>query len=201
VDSIAESPASGHPSAIETAGPIPAPTVQEPPLPEFQVVEAESPEAPRPRSAALPEPTESAVLPGPAELPEARAAAGPRALVVEDSITARVFVARLLEQAGFSVRAVSSAAELFAELAADPWALILVDVELPDAQGTDFLQAISHRLEEGSPRTALMALVRDAADVALAREAGLIHTLSKPVDPERLMERLRQLGLAPGGGQ
>jgi len=186
---VPESPAAGPLAAIEPPEPVLAPAAREPLAPE-------SPEALAP----APEPREldSAARPEPVELPEATPASGPRALVVEDSITARVFVTRLLEQSGFLVRAVTTAAELFAELKADPWAVILVDVELPDAQGTDFLRTISHRLEEGSPRTALVALVRDAADAALAREAGLIHTLSKPVDPEKLIERLSQLGLAHG---
>jgi len=200
--SVPQSPAASHLAATVPPEPVHAPAVQELLPPEPPAAQAPAPEPPRAHPAPPPEPLEpeSAALSEPAALPKATAAAGPRALVVEDSIAARVFVTRLLEQAGFSVRAVSSAAELFVELAGDPWTLILVDVELPDAQGTDFLQAVSHRLEENAPRTALVALVRDAADVALARAAGLIYTLSKPVDPEKLVDRLSQLGLATGDG-
>ena len=123
-----------------------------------------------------------------------------RALVAEDSISARIFLSRLLEQQGWVVRSVSSSAELFAELRAPAgspasWGLVCVDVDLPDAQGVMFLRSVVDRQPEGG--TAVVALVRDAADITVAKAAGIHHTLSKPFGRESLVRLLERLGLAP----
>ncbi|HEY3214854.1 MAG TPA: hypothetical protein VGK93_00025, partial [Candidatus Eisenbacteria bacterium] len=57
-----------------------------------------------------------------------------RALVAEDSISGRIFLWRLLEQQGFEVHTVTTAAQLEAARQAGPWALVCADVELPDSR-------------------------------------------------------------------
>jgi CheY-like chemotaxis protein len=116
-----------------------------------------------------------------------------RALVAEDSITARIFLTRLLEQQGFEVVAVDRASELNAALAGGAWSLVCVDVELPDARGTNLLRAVRDRLQQDAP---LVALVRDDQDVAAARVAGVWRTLLKPVEPGALRLLLARIGLA-----
>jgi len=165
-----------------------------------------------PQGAMAPEPMEEAELPADSAEPEAGpqpaepaiggeprhgldATAGitRRALVAEDSITARIFLTRLLEQQGFEVVAVERAAELNAELAGGPWSLVCVDVELPDAHGASLLNGVRERLPEHVP---LVALVRDDHDIATARVAGVWRTLLKPVEPGALRRLLARLGLA-----
>jgi len=125
------------------------------------------------------------------------------ALVAEDSITASIFLARLLEQQGFLVRTVGTAAELAAELARGDWALICVDVELPDGQGREHLRAVreaSERLQAaGAGPVALIALVRDPDDVAEAQAAGITRALRKPFNREGLEILLRRIGAIAGG--
>lgn len=116
-----------------------------------------------------------------------------RALVAEDSITARIFLTRMLEQQGFEVVAVDRAAELNTALAGGAWSLVCVDVELPDARGTGLLRSVRDRLPEGTP---LVALARDDQDVAAARVAGVWRTLLKPVEPGALRRLLARVGLA-----
>jgi CheY-like chemotaxis protein len=125
--------------------------------------------------------------------PEATAGITRRALVAEDSITARIFLTRLLEQQGFEVVAVERAAELNAALAVGPWSLTCVDVELPDAHGAALLRGVRERLPEQTP---LVALVRDDHDIATARIAGVWRTLLKPVEPGALRRLLARLGFA-----
>ena len=110
-----------------------------------------------------------------------------RVLVAEDSLTARIFLTRMLEQHGFEVTAVARASELSARLDAGPWALLFVDTELPDASGPEALKAASRA---SAP---LVALVRDRHDVEVASAAGVSRVLRKPFDPDELDALLTRL--------
>jgi CheY-like chemotaxis protein len=65
--------------------------------------------------------------------------ARPRVLVVDDEPTVRTVARLMLEGAGFSVTEVGDAASAVARLRADerPFAVILLDVTLPDRHGPD----------------------------------------------------------------
>jgi CheY-like chemotaxis protein len=123
--------------------------------------------------------------------------------VAEDSLTASIFLARLLEKHGFIVRTVETAAELARELARGDWALVCVDVELPDRRGREHLVATRTALERahaGRPvPPALIALVRDLDDAAAAQAAGITRVLRKPFDRDALAELLRRIGITTGG--
>jgi CheY-like chemotaxis protein len=132
------------------------------------------------------------------EAPSATASAPPvrrpmlNALVAEDSITARIFLARLLTRLGFDVSTVDTAAALRAELERCPWSLVCVDIELPDEAGTAFLAGLAAR---HGARTPFVALVRDADDRVAARRAGFERMLRKPFDHQELEQVLGRLGL------
>jgi len=125
------------------------------------------------------------------------------ALVAEDSLIASIFLTRLLEQQGFLVRAVVTGAELKQELERSPWNLVCVDIELPDHRGADHLREVREALEAAAGRAghappALIALVRDAEDIAAARAAGISRMLRKPFGRGALLEQLQRAGLFPG---
>jgi CheY-like chemotaxis protein len=132
------------------------------------------------------------------EAPSATASAPPvrrptlNALVAEDSITARIFLARLLRRLGFDVSTVDTAAALRTELERGTWSLVCVDLELPDEAGTAFLAGLAAR---HGARTPFVALVRDAEDRVAARRAGFEHLLRKPFDHRELDQVLGRLGL------
>ena len=142
---------------------------------------------------------EGAAGPAPAEAAARRPTAAPapgrkyarRVLLGEDSITARIFLTRLLEQQGFEVVGVERAVDLHLALADGPWALVCVDVELPDARGSQLLRGVRGRLPA---EAAIVALARDDRDVAAARVAGVGLTLRKPVEPGALRRLLERLG-------
>lgn len=118
------------------------------------------------------------------------------ALVAEDSITARIFLARLLTRQGFDVRTVDTAAALRSELERGGWTLTCVDIELPDETGAAFLAGLVARHGAG---TAFVALVRDADDRAAARRAGIERMLRKPFDEREIDLLLGRLGLPAAG--
>jgi len=166
--------------------------------------------APAPSGSAAPDtpagvpPPPEPPRPTPAETGSPRRARRFRsALVAEDSLIASIFLTRLLEQQGFLVRAVVTGAELKQELDRSPWNLVCVDIELPDHRGADHLREVREALEAAAARAghappALIALVRDAEDIAAARAAGLTRTLRKPFGRGALMEQLQRAGLFPG---
>jgi len=117
-----------------------------------------------------------------------------RVLVAEDSITAGIFLERLLQQHGFTVRTVGTAGELRAWLAGECWDLVLADVDLPDAHGARWLQGMAARRADGAPAP-LVALVRDDEDATLARSVGILHALRKPFERDELEHLLAVLGL------
>jgi CheY-like chemotaxis protein len=165
--------------------PAQAPPRREPPQepsPESAAPAARAATASPARRAPAPPP------PTPARLP---------ALIAEDSITARIFLTRMLEQHGLEVEAVDTAAELHRRLATRAWAVVCVDVELPDARGEDLLRGV---LAGGAGRVpTVVALVRDEADLAAARGAGISRALRKPFDQSEVVDLLARLGLARGG--
>lgn len=177
-----------------TAAPSESPAHSAPP-------EASAPSHAPARAAAPSAPREPAAHAQPSRPP---APAVGQALVAEDSITARIFLVRLLEQRGLAVHAVSTAAQLRALLPHGPWAVVCADVELPDARGEAFLLELMR--SAGSSHSPLVALVRDAADEAMARAAGVAATLRKPYEREALDRVLARLvpnlpgGARPGDG-
>ena len=158
-----------------------------------------APALPSPGSARAPDPVPAAPIRA-AQAPSTTASASPvrrpmlNALVAEDSITARIFLARLLTRLGFDVSTVDTAAALRAELERCPWSLVCVDIELPDEAGTAFLAGLAAR---HGARTPFVALVRDAEDRAAARRAGFERMLRKPFDHQELEQVLGRLGLLP----
>ena len=77
----------------------------------------------------------------PIEAPVARQGQGVRVLVVEDSTAVRHLAVRILEAAGYTVRAASSPAEVVAAGAGDA-DMILTDVVMPGMSGIDMVAAL-----------------------------------------------------------
>jgi CheY-like chemotaxis protein len=120
-----------------------------------------------------------------------------KALIAEDSITARHGLARLLERDGFEIEIAATAAEMELALERGGWALVLLDVELPDARGAALLDRARKRALAAAPGAAVVALVRDAEDEAEAHAAGIARWLRKPWNPEDVARLLAELGLGP----
>jgi CheY-like chemotaxis protein len=161
------------------------------------VVATEAPGAVEPPAVAAP--------PGAEPAPAAPVGAPRRALVAEDSIAARIYLARLLEQEGYDVHAVATAAALRESLAAGPWTLICADSGLAETPEGGSLGEMARAAALAG--ATLVALVRDAEDESAARAAGVNVTLRKPFERdvlERLLERhtpeiAGPSGSTPGG--
>ena len=125
---------------------------------------------------------------------------GRRILLVDDNESAREVIGDLLSGMTFKVTAVPSGAAALAELrqasaAGDPYALVLLDWQMPVMDGMTTAREI--RALALSPPPPLLMLTAYGRDMppGLAEQAGFEDVLLKPVSPPLLLETvLRVLG-------
>ena len=132
-------------------------------------------------------------------------AAGPsartsrRALIVDDSLVARVALARVLEREGWVVEEAADAGQMWDMLMDSEWTVVFVDVSLPDASGRAHLRSLVARQLVTLQRFELVALTRDGAERRLADEAGITRTLQKPFGAGAVEVLLRDLPVPAAG--
>jgi signal transduction histidine kinase/CheY-like chemotaxis protein len=135
----------------------------------------------------------------PAEAPEAAADDVAdqeiRVLAADDNATNRLVLQTLLAQAGITPTMVEDGAQALAAWRAQPWDVVLLDVQMPVMDGIDAARAI--RAEEaagGRPRTPIVALTANVMTHQLAsyREAGMDDCVAKPIEAARLYAALAQ---------
>ena len=108
-----------------------------------------------------------------------------RALIVDDSLVARMGLARVLEREGWEVEGVERAEQMWPLMKTTAWTVVFVDVSLPDANGREHLRALVAQQLAASQRFELVALTRDGAERRLADEAGITRTLAQAVRRRR----------------
>ncbi|GEN06159.1 Hpt domain-containing protein [Myxococcus fulvus] len=92
-----------------------------------------------------------------------------RALVVDDSLTARALHRAMLEAGGFSVHLAASGARALDRLATDTYDVVICDLDMEEMDGTQLIA----RLREKRETASLPVILVSAHDSAAARERGL----------------------------
>jgi CheY-like chemotaxis protein len=113
-------------------------------------------------------------------------AGGVRVLVVEDDPDAREGLRRLLEDWGYGVAVARDGREALEVARAQPAAVALVDIGLPEIDGYAVARRLREELGEAAPF--LVALTGHAAaeDRSMALSSGFDAYLAKPIDFSRL---------------
>ncbi|MEH3039079.1 MAG: response regulator transcription factor [Sphingomonas paucimobilis] len=120
-----------------------------------------------------------------------------RILIVEDDAPLARSIVALLRGAGHAVDHVAGGDDALMVLATEPYALVVLDVGLPDLDGFAVLQALRKR---GDRVPVLMLTARDALDDRVrGLDLGADDYLRKPFAPEELEARIRALGRRRGG--
>ncbi|MCF8827304.1 response regulator [Xanthomonas campestris] len=115
-------------------------------------------------------------------------------LVVDDNAVTRYSVRRVLEHHQFVVEEAGTGGEGLVRLAAEAFAAVVLDVNLPDMSGFDIVRTL-----RAEPRTALLPVVHVSAasiatgDMITGLDAGADAYLIHPVDPNVLVATLRTL--------
>ncbi len=114
-----------------------------------------------------------------------------RVLLVEDDDRLASSVANQLRQAGFAVDVVARGADALRESAISPYDAIVLDLQLPDADGMEICRRLRER---GTPVRIIMATARDGvADRITGLDTGADDYLVKPYSVQELIARLRAL--------
>lgn len=120
-----------------------------------------------------------------------------RILLIEDDAPLARGLTALLRAAGHAVDHVATGEDGLHFAAAERYALIVLDVGLPDLDGFAVLAALRRR---GERAAVLMLTARDALDDRVrGLDLGADDYLRKPFAPEELEARIRALGRRRGG--
>lgn len=115
-----------------------------------------------------------------------------RILIVEDDAPLARSITALLRNAGHAVDHVACGEDVAAITAEEPYALVILDVGLPDVDGFTVLERLRRR---GERVPVLMLTARDALDDRVrGLDLGADDYLRKPFDPAELEARVRALG-------
>jgi signal transduction histidine kinase/ActR/RegA family two-component response regulator len=120
---------------------------------------------------------------------------GLRVLAVDDDPDALRLLFDILEAAGATVIAVSSAAEALEKLQSESPNVLVADLAMPDADGFDLIKQVrrmSNPVQRDIPAAALTAYAR-AGDRAKSLRSGFQIHLAKPIDPVELVAAVRGL--------
>ena len=114
-------------------------------------------------------------------------------LVVDDSLTVRMNLLETLAAAGLEAAACASLAEAREALATGRFALVILDVLLPDGDGIALLEEI-----RAAPRTREMAVMllsseAEVRDRVRGLRTGADEYIGKPYEPSYLVARARAL--------
>lgn len=123
----------------------------------------------------------------------------PQILVVDDSITIRLFYRSVLEAAGFHVDEAANGMEGYERILTQDFDLLIVDVNMPKMDGYTLIRAVRGDATVRKLPAIFISTESDAKDAALALEAGGNFYLVKPVDPIELTDvaRLMTGSVAP----
>lgn len=113
-----------------------------------------------------------------------------RILLVDDSEMNRLFVDAVLTPADHVVETEAGGTEGLARAMAEPFDLIILDIELPGIRG----DVICQRLRAAGHRTPIVALTASALphELAAVSGSGFDLVLTKPIDPDELRSKVAQ---------
>jgi len=113
-------------------------------------------------------------------------------LVIDDSKMMRLYLQRCLEKAGYEVEewVPTSAMEVADHITASAPDLILCDYQMPGCNGS----TVARMVFKASPKTPLVIITafRDDEMEAGLQKFGVKQILTKPIDPEALLEVVKE---------
>lgn len=125
---------------------------------------------------------------------EQGAASLPRVLVVDDSSLVRLYYRDVLEKSGFDVDQAMNGVEAMERVLAQPFDLLVVDVNMPKMDGFSFLRELRRSKSEAAALPALIITTEAGReDAEEARAVGANFYLVKPVSEADLRNHVAVL--------
>jgi len=115
-----------------------------------------------------------------------------RILVVDDDILVLEALQELLTSSGYEVRVATRGQEALEILDQEHFDLLILDVVMPKMTGIDVCRAIRKRADDMSKvKIILLTAKTEPKDLNIEQEYGCDLYLTKPIDPGRLRELIR----------
>ena len=123
-----------------------------------------------------------------------------RALVIDDSRAMRALLGRLLGEIGFSVEEAGNGREGLEHLQAHGAPdVVLVDWNMPEMSGIEFVQAVRSNRDYDAVRLIMVTTETEMTRVVKALGAGLDAYVMKPFTKEAVVEQLERIGFGTNG--
>jgi chemosensory pili system protein ChpA (sensor histidine kinase/response regulator) len=120
-----------------------------------------------------------------------------RALVVDDSLSARRAMAQVLNDSGFEVSTARDGMEAVEELERTRPYILFVDLEMPRMNGIELTSHVRARPDTANVPIVMITSRSTEKHRAQARTAGVNMYLTKPFDADALLEQAERLLEAP----
>lgn len=118
-------------------------------------------------------------------------------LLIDDSLSVRKFIGRMLEGAGYKVQTASDGEEGLRKASASSFRLIITDLEMPKMNGYELIQALRDRPE--TKATPIIVMTTRAGDKhrQMAQSLGVSSYITKPVEERALIREISQFVSSP----
>jgi chemosensory pili system protein ChpA (sensor histidine kinase/response regulator) len=128
----------------------------------------------------------------PFEEAPAQPAVEQKILLIDDSLSIRKFVGRMLETAGYEVDTAVDGEEGLRKASAKNYRLILTDLEMPKLNGYEVIQALRSRPQ--TQQTPIIVMTTRAGDKhrQMALNIGASSYIAKPVEERALIQELER---------
>lgn len=122
---------------------------------------------------------------------------GPAILLVDDSLSIRKFVARMLEGAGYTVETAVDGEEGVRKASAASYRMIITDLEMPKLNGYEVIQALRARTQTQTVPIVVMTTRAGDKHKQLALNIGASGYIAKPVEERALIAEVERWVGAP----
>ena len=117
-----------------------------------------------------------------------------RALVIDDSRTVRIIIGQILREIGMEVLEARDGVEALEQIKRNPDVdLMLVDWNMPEMNGLDFIRAVRSDRAYDAVRILMVTSESQGEQVIQALKAGANEYLMKPFNKEVLVAKLNLL--------
>jgi DNA-binding NtrC family response regulator len=113
----------------------------------------------------------------------------PRVLIVEDNDAVRVMLFTILRHQPLGVDTASTADDALARVLQCDYALIIIDMDLPDSAAERFLREFEQQRPEA---TSFVIAVRDPKEQAAIDSSLVVAVLNKPIEIDTMAEVVRE---------
>ncbi|MCA9792547.1 MAG: response regulator [Candidatus Eremiobacteraeota bacterium] len=114
-----------------------------------------------------------------------------RILALDDDRLILTVIRRVLERRGFQVQAITDPMELWSTISDNSPDLLLLDLEMPTVSGFDICRVLRSDLNFRHLPIIVLTAHQDFDNYERALEAGADDVITKPLEPARLVSRIR----------